>query len=247
MSAHSSWLGGHRARPAGSAGFVQVKSRLRPDGHPSVKPCPGMSDPLGTLPRMEAAQQELPLPHWGGARKGAGRKRSSARPNVPHRPREQFRRGTLHVTMRLRKEVWNLRTHRCFRALKRAFVRGCERFGYRVVEFSVQGNHIHLVVETAAHEALSRAMQGLSIRIAKGLNAMMKRRGPVLARRYHARVLTTPEHARRVVRYVQNNYRKHMAQVGKVLPLTFVDPFASPRDDIELATPRTALLRGPPT
>ena len=91
---------------------------------------------------MKAAQQELPFRQWGGARKGAGRKRQSARPNVPHRPRQGFRKGALHVTLRMRREVWNLRTHRCFRALRWAFARGCERFGFRLVEFSVQGNHI---------------------------------------------------------------------------------------------------------
>ena len=84
---------------------------------------------------MKPKQQDLPFRNWGGARRGAGRKRQSARRNVPHRPREKFRKGALHVTLPLRREVWNLRTHRCFRALKRAFVRGCERFGYRVVEF----------------------------------------------------------------------------------------------------------------
>ena len=58
---------------------------------------------------MKAAQQELPFRQWGGARKGAGRKRQSARPNVPHRPRQGFRKGALHVTLRMRREVWNLR------------------------------------------------------------------------------------------------------------------------------------------
>ena len=92
---------------------------------------------------MKKAQQELPFRQWGGARRGAGRKRKSARPNVPHRVRGKFRNGALHVTVRIRREVWNLRTHRCFRALRYALARGCERFGFRLVHFSVQGNHMH--------------------------------------------------------------------------------------------------------
>jgi len=99
-----------------------------------------MSDPYSRMARMKAAQQELPFRQWGGARKGAGRKRQSARPNVPHRPRQGFRKGALHVTLRMRREVWNLRTHRCFRALRWAFARGCERFGFRLVEFSTTRN-----------------------------------------------------------------------------------------------------------
>ena len=125
-----------------------------------------MSDPTRTLRIMKAIQQE-PLPRWGGARKGAGRKRKSPRKNVPHRPRKKFRRGALHVTLRVRREVWNLRTHRCFRALERAFAAGCERFGYRLVEFSVQGNHIHMIVEAPDVVALARAMKGIEVRMAR--------------------------------------------------------------------------------
>jgi len=55
---------------------------------------------------MKKAQQELPFRQWGGARRGAGRKRKSARPNVPHRVRGKFRNGALHVTVRIRREVW---------------------------------------------------------------------------------------------------------------------------------------------
>ena len=135
---------------------------------------------------MNSIQQDLPLPLWGGARRGAGRKRKSPRKNVPHCTRKQFRRGTLHVTMRLRREVWNLRSHRCFRALKRAFVEGCDRFGFRVVHFSVQGNHIHLIVEAPDAVGLGRAMKGLEVRMARALNKVMSRRGPVFADRYHA-------------------------------------------------------------
>ncbi len=128
-------------------------------------------------------QQELPFPRWGGARRGAGRKRKSERKNVPHRIRTQFRKGALHVTVRIRREVWNLRTHRCFRALRRAFERGCERFGFRLVHFSVQGNHMHFVVEAPDAVTLGRAMKGLEVRMARALNKVMDRKGPVFADR----------------------------------------------------------------
>ena len=95
---------------------------------------------------------------WGGARKGAGRKRKASRPQVPHGPRERFRKGALHTTLRMRREVWNLRTRRCFRALRHAFEQGCERFGVRVIHFSVQGNHIHMIVEAPDPQSLGRAM-----------------------------------------------------------------------------------------
>jgi len=159
---------------------------------------------------MKAAQQELPFRQWGGARKGAGRKRQSARPNVPHRPRQGFRKGALHVTLRMRREVWNLRTHRCFRALRWAFARGCERFGFRLVEFSVQGNHIR-----ASRSGRARA-----------LNKVMHRTGPVFADRYHAHLLTSPREAANAIRYVLGNWIIHAERNGDPAP-SGIDPYCS--------------------
>src|SRR5437870_11575848 len=161
---------------------------------------------------MKNTQEELPFRTWGGARKGAGRRRQSARSNVPHRPRQKFRKGALQVTLRIRREVWNLRTHRCFRALQRAFAAGCERFGFRLVHFSVQGNHIHMIVEAPDAVALGRAMKGLEVRMARALNKVMDRRGPVFADRYHAHLLESPREAFHAIRYVVENWPIHAAR-----------------------------------
>ena len=172
------------------------------------------------------AQQEFSFPTWGGARPGAGRKRVGPRPNVPHRPRENFRKGTLHVTLRLRREVWNLRTHRCFRALKRAFARGCERFGYRLIHFSVQGTHIHMIVEAPEVVALGRAMKGLQVRMARALNKVMRRKGAVFADRYHAHLLRSPRETLHAIRYVLDNWVVHARRDNQPLPHG-VDPYCS--------------------
>jgi len=175
---------------------------------------------------MNAIQQELPLPRWGGARRGAGRKRKSPRKDVPHRTRRKFRRGALHVTVRIRPEVWNLRTHRCFRALQRAFARGCERFGFRLVHFSVQRNHVHCIVEAPDAVALGRAMKGLEVRMARALNRVMDRQGPVVADRYHAHLLASPREAFRAVRYVLEDWAVHAAREQEPPP-EGIDPCCS--------------------
>jgi REP-associated tyrosine transposase len=175
---------------------------------------------------MRAIQQDLPLPQWGGARRGAGRKRKSSRKNVPHRPRKKFRRGALHVTCPLRREVWDLRTHRSFRVLKRSFARGCERFGFRLVHFSVQRNHIHMIVEAPDQVALGRAMKGLEVRMARALNKAMSRRGPVFADRYHAHLLVSPREAWHAIRYVLDNWAVHAARQGEPAPRG-IDPYCS--------------------
>jgi REP element-mobilizing transposase RayT len=193
-------------------------------------------------------QGELPFERRqsrrGGWRLNAGRKRAGAKRPVPHVPRERIERLLpVHVTVRMASHVYNLRSRRAFSVIGRAIGKAANRFGVRIVDFSVQGNHMHLVVEAAAHEALSRAMQGFSIRVAKGLNAMMNRRGRVLAERYHAHVLATPAEARWGVLYVRNNHAKHTNEIGKPVSPAYVDPFASPGADIELGMPRTWLLQ----
>jgi len=198
--------------------------------------------------RIKLMQLALPLERRrsrrGGKRRGAGRKPSGGLTRASHGPREHIERALpVHITIRMAPHVYNLRSRRSFSVIGRAIAKAANRFGVRILEFSVQGNHMHLIVEAAAHEALSRAMQGFSIRVAKGLNAMMKRRGHVLAKRYHAHVLRSPTLARRVVRYVRNNYAKHMAEIGKPVGPSYIDPFASPGASIELAMPRTWLLR----
>lgn len=143
----------------------------------------------------------------------------------------------------MQRHVWNLRSRRSFSIVGRAVAKAAERFGMRVVELAVEGNHIHLVVEAENTRALSRGMQGLSIRLAKGLNKMMKRDGRVLGNRFHAHVLRTPAEARRAVAYVRNNHRRHMARVGETLSSAYVDAFTSLAGAIALPEPHTWLLR----
>jgi len=175
---------------------------------------------------MKPKQQSLPFRQWGGARRGAGRKRKSLRRNVPHRTRPRLHNAALQVTVRMRMEVWNLRSHRCFRALERAFARGCRRFGFRLVHFSVQGNHAHFVVEAPDEVALGRAMKGLEVRMARALNKVMRRSGPVFADRYHALPLRSPRQVRNAVRYVLENHAIHAQREGRP-PSPGVDPYCS--------------------
>ena len=182
-------------------------------------------------------QLELRFASRGGAREHAGRPPNGASAGVSHLARPRFSRTTpVHVTVRMARHVYNLRSGRCFSAIGRALGAAAERFGVRIVQFSVQGNHMHLVVEAASSEALSRGMQGLAIRVAKRLNGVMRRRGRVFADRYHARALRTPTEVRRALAYVRDNARRHGVAPAR-------DPYASPRADVPLPPPATWLLR----
>ncbi|MFP6665142.1 MAG: hypothetical protein VCC00_13120, partial [Deltaproteobacteria bacterium] len=74
---------------------------------------------------------------------------------------------------------------------------------------SVQSNHMHLLVEAENADCLSRGMQGLSVRLARGLNRVFGRRGRLFPDRFHHRVLKTPREMRNALAYVLLNARKH--------------------------------------
>ena len=75
--------------------------------------------------------------------------------------------------------TWPFPVH--YRVVRGALDRGAARFGFRLIEFSVQSNHLHLLCEARDRRALARGLQGLLIRIARGLNRLLGRRGRVFA------------------------------------------------------------------
>jgi REP element-mobilizing transposase RayT len=163
----------------------------------------------------KSTQLPLSFRQHGGRRAGAGRKPGPGRGNVRHRARAKLAsRFPVLVTLRAERGVGNLRRKRAFRPIERAFgdVAVAAEAGapFRVVHYSVQRDHIHLLVEAKGRTALSRGMQGLGIRVAKALNgALGRRRGRVWADRYHDRVLRTPREVRHALAYTLQNARKH--------------------------------------
>jgi len=149
-------------------------------------------------------------PTWGGRRRGAGRKLTPGRrPGVPHRPRPpQAAAHPPHVTLRATPAVRCLRAARVFPAVRRALA-AASRGGFRIIEFSAQDDHLHLLVEAEDRAHLSRGVGGLAIRVARAVNRALGRRGAVWADRFHARALTTPREVRHAIVYVLMNRQKH--------------------------------------
>jgi len=103
----------------------------------------------------------------------------------------------------------DLRRPREFVAIRRAFVACGMKPRFRIVHFAVLPNHLHLLVEAADREALSRGMQAFGLSLWRRLNALWGRRGPILADPYHARELRSPSETRHALCYVLHNGRRH--------------------------------------
>jgi REP element-mobilizing transposase RayT len=134
----------------------------------------------------------------------------------------------VHVTLRVRREVPNLRRNAFLPVLTDALRAGCDKFGFRLCHYVVMGNHLHLIVEADNEKRLARGLQGLTIRLAKRVNRAAGRRGKFFADRYHAHILRTPTEVHRALSYVLLNLRKHEAERHPQAPPTRgIDAFSS--------------------
>ena len=171
----------------------------------------------------------------GGPGRGQGRKKRK-HDYVPHTRRPFLdKRHPVHISTRLVGGLPSLRGHKLWAAVRKGFVFGrtfvddeLEREVFRIIHFSVQGRHIHLICEAVDRRALSRGIQAFKVRVAKAINkALGGRRGTVFADRYHERIITNPTQCRHAMAYVLLNSRRHAADEGASYPRNRVDPFSS--------------------
>jgi REP element-mobilizing transposase RayT len=166
----------------------------------------------------------------GGRREGAGRKPSPRRRHdPPHVVRPELsHRHPVHVVLRTAEGVRRLRQGVMYRALRRVLRRYLWQEDFRVVHVSIQHNHLHLLVEAADRQALTRRMQSFAINAARAINGASERRGQVFPYRYHATQIRTARQARCALAYVLNNWRHHREDVVMGRPFeAAVDPYSS--------------------
>ncbi|MGH7288280.1 MAG: transposase [Myxococcota bacterium] len=198
----------------------------------------------------------------GGPRPGAGRPRGP-RPRVLHREREKIPgHCPVHVTLRVREGVLSLRSGAFVQEFRRSLSEASERGDFRVAHYSLQGDHAHLIVEAHGKHALANGMKSIAARLARAINRVCGRSGPVLDGRFHHRLLRTPREVRRALAYVLLNARRHLAKrrtlsrtaAGRLDPASSARWFdgwrpnvanrvEETRGDPEVARPRTWLLR----
>ena len=140
--------------------------------------------------RKNHVQQQIRWPNATGdlrgrkreAGKGRGKKQIG-RPKKPgagqpHARRETFKSSEpIHVTLRVDRDIGWLRTRAGYRAIREATITVLEHESFRIIHLSIQGTHIHLLVEAQDRRALSKGMQAFKISTAKQLNAAVSKAG----------------------------------------------------------------------
>lgn len=190
-----------------------------------------MARPRSGRGRKRHVQQELFT--RGGKRKGAGRKPRGARSGSQHQERPDVGPNqALHIVLRVVSAVGSLRKREMYNALREATIVAAVRERIRIVHISLQRNHVHLLVEAESKQVLARGMQGFQISAARNINTLLggryrRRRGPVVADRYHLEVITSPRRARHALSYILSNWRKHGEDRWGLASTWLIDPFSS--------------------
>ena len=205
-------------------------------------------------------QQQIRWPNKAGDLRGRKRedkprgKSKIGRPKkpdagVPHETRPAFdSRRAIHVTLRVVDVIGRLRTRSAYAAIREAAIVVMKREDFRIVHMSIEGTHLHLLVEADSRSALTVGMQAFEISAAKHLNsacsraggwwerkraarlghALPKRRkGRVFSDRYHETFIKNPRQARHALAYVLNNWRRHRADIYEGCETNFLDQFSS--------------------
>jgi len=159
----------------------------------------------------------------GGWRPGAGRRKKPGAVSHDTRPSERADIPQ-HVTLRVADGVSSLAREGLMKVIRRA-IKQSQKRDFKIHEFNVLGNHLHLITTAAHKDALSRGVAGLEVRLAYRLNSALSRCGKLFAQRYHARYLKTPREVRNALRYVLLNRKHHDAE--KRFAKFWIDPYSS--------------------
>jgi hypothetical protein len=136
-------------------------------------------------------------------------------------------RHPVHVTLKVDEALPSLRGAELRSHVEECLRRGREQEGFRLVHYSIQEHHLHVIVEAKSAQTLRGGVSGISIRLARRINRVLGRRGRVFIDRYFPRVLKTPRQTRAALLYVINNSRRHAAQRGQKLAWGWIDPWSS--------------------
>jgi hypothetical protein len=180
---------------------------------------------------QSGAQLQLRFPNrWGGARRKAGRK-PQVRRSMPHRARAKHSAAIpVHVTLRV--ALKSLRSQFVFPTVRGAIVAANRRgeLRFRIVHYSVQSNHLHLVVEALAQRDLLEGIRGFYVSLVRRINRPLFRKGRLIADRWHGRPLKTPRSVRHALVYLFGNAKKHGEPVAALDPLSSAPHFRGFRE-----------------
>lgn len=140
--------------------------------------------------------------------KGAGRKAIHDK-GIRHIERELITKETvLHLTLKIKKEKSSLKNKFILKTLQNS-IKKARLLGLKVLQYTLEYDHVHLLVEASNNISLGKGMQSLGISFSKGINKIKGQKGSVFKTRYHFRKLKTPQEIKNALSYILGNGIKH--------------------------------------
>jgi REP element-mobilizing transposase RayT len=128
----------------------------------------------------------------------------------------------VHLTLRLREGLPNLRTRKGAQLVKLAIL-GAQNSGLRVIHFAILSNHIHLICEALSLDVLMNSMKSLTSRLGIHIRRLVKEQKHQIKRlealdqsglgifrgRYNMQTIEGPTQMKHALKYVLLNPAKH--------------------------------------
>jgi len=149
--------------------------------------------------------------------KGAGRPMIHD-PGIRHRERPFLTKAaSLHLTVKVKRIKADMKNKAVLSILKRAIM-NARKQGLRVIHFTLEYDHIHLLIEAENNEILGKGMQSFGVTFSKAINRMKKQSGGVYKHRYHFRQISGVRQLKNVLNYIFTNGVKHKTAKSLVNP-----------------------------
>jgi REP element-mobilizing transposase RayT len=131
------------------------------------------------------------------------------------------------VTIKLKGGLPSLRRGEALDVVRAAIGRVNQGDHVRIVEYSIQSNHVHMLVEASNSADLSKGMASLNTGLGMRLNRTWGRvgQGSVFKERFHMVVISTPRQMRNALRYVLRNDVHHKLNLRTLDPCSSAPSF----------------------
>lgn len=141
----------------------------------------------------------------GGRRPNSGKKRKHS-PGVSHKGREEIKPiYPLHVNFKYNTYI---KSEAVFEIFIKS-LRNARSHGIFILQYSIQSNHIHLIIEAESNSHLETGMRSLTSTMVKLIQSLKHITGPIQIERYHLHVLKTPAETLNAFNYVIYNEHHH--------------------------------------
>jgi REP element-mobilizing transposase RayT len=128
---------------------------------------------------------------------------------IRHRERPKLTRlSSLHLTIKIKRIKADLKNKSILIVLKRA-IYNARKKGLRVIHFSLEFDHVHLLIEAPDNFILGKGMQSLGVTLVRGINKLGQTSGEVYKHRYHFRKINSTRELKVVMNYIFHNGVKH--------------------------------------